>query len=142
MCSERLAPTIPESIYKDLVVLDSNWADSAAQVKSTPLEHDTILIIDAGAFWEDEKRGGVSGCYMCLHPFTHNFAVFDLQQTLTLGLDQGTSGACLAWIADCESDDWLACNLLGICLIHGCLTYKMSMRVHCVDPAHGWYSCC
>ena len=80
MCSEVLAPTIPEGIYKYFVVLDGHWADSAAQIKGTPFEHDTVLIVDTGAFWEDEKGGGVSCRNMGLHPFTHNLAVFDLQR--------------------------------------------------------------
>lgn len=80
VCSEGLAPAVPEGIHKDLVVLDGDWAHGAAQVKGSPLEHDTVLVIDAGALGEDEQGGGVRRCHMRLHPLTHNLAVLDLQQ--------------------------------------------------------------
>ena len=80
MCSEGLASTVPKSIYKYFVVLDGDWADSAAQIKGTPFEHHTVLVVDTGAFWENQERGGVSSRDMGLHPFAHNLTVFDLQQ--------------------------------------------------------------
>lgn len=80
MSSERLPPAVPESIYKDFVVLDGNWAHGAAQIKGSPLEHDAVLIVHTCAFWEDEKGCGVSSRHVGLHPFTNKLAVFDLQQ--------------------------------------------------------------
>lgn len=78
MCCEGLAPAVPEGIHKDFVVLDGNGAHSGIQVKSPPLEHDTILVVDTSAFWEDEERCCVYSCHMRLHPLSHNFAVLHL----------------------------------------------------------------
>ena len=76
--SEGLAPAVPESIHKNLVVLDGNRADSAAEVKGTPLEHDTILVVHTGALWEDEEGCGISSSHMGLHPLSHNLAILHL----------------------------------------------------------------
>ena len=75
---ERLAPAVPESVHKDLVVLDGNGADGRPQVKGAPLEHHTVLIVDAGAFWKDQQWGGVWRRYMSLHPFPNKLPVFHL----------------------------------------------------------------
>lgn len=78
MCCEGLSPAVPEGIHKILVVLDGNGAHSGIQVKSPPLEHDTILVVDASPFWEDEERCCVLSCHMRLHPLSNYFAVLHL----------------------------------------------------------------
>lgn len=78
MCCEGLSPAVPEGIHKNLVVLDGNGAHSGIQVKSPPLEHDTILVVDASPFWEDEERCCVLSCHMRLHPLSNYFAVLHL----------------------------------------------------------------
>lgn len=78
MICEGLAPAIPEGIHKDFVVLDGYRAHCGAQVKCPSLEHDTVLIVNARALWEDEQRCGVWRCYMRLHPFANNLSVFHL----------------------------------------------------------------
>lgn len=79
-----LAPAVPESVHKDLVILDSNGAHRGPKIKGTPLEHDAILIIHASALWEDEQRGGVGRRYVSLHPFSHNLPVFHLHERRSL----------------------------------------------------------
>ena len=83
MGSEGLPPAVPESVHKDLVVLDGDRADSAAQVKGAPLEHDTVFIVHACALREDEKGCGVSSGHMGLHPLSYNLAILHLQRTHT-----------------------------------------------------------
>ena len=51
---EGLALAVPEGVDKDLVVLDGDGADGGAQVERAALEHDAVLIVDAGALGEDE----------------------------------------------------------------------------------------
>jgi len=84
MCCEGLAPAVPEGIHKDLVVLDGNGANSGVQVKSPPLEHNTVLVVDASSFWEDEERCCVLSCHMRLHPLTNYFAVLHLYMQTSL----------------------------------------------------------
>ena len=76
---EGLAPAVPKRIHKYLVVLDGHRAYSAAQVEGAPLEHDTVLVVDAGAFREDEEWCSVCSRHMSLHPLPHQLAIFHLQ---------------------------------------------------------------
>ena len=79
MCCERLPSAVPEGIHKDLVVLDGNGADGSIKVKRASLEHDTVLIVHTGSFWEDQERRRVCSRHMSLHPFPNNFAVLHLR---------------------------------------------------------------
>lgn len=91
MSCEGLAPAVPKRVHKDLVVLDGDWADSAAQIKCAPLEHDTVLVVDTGALWEDEEGCGVCSGHMGLHSFPNKLAVLDLQhhnKVFTQGLTE------------------------------------------------------
>ena len=80
MGCEGLTPAVPECINEDLVVLDGDWAHSAAQIKGAPLEHDTVLVVYTGALWEDEEGGGVCSGHMRLHSLPNKLAVFHLQR--------------------------------------------------------------
>lgn len=79
MSCEGLTPAVPKRVYKDLIVLDGDGADCAAQIKCAPLEHDTVLVVDAGALWENEEGGGVCSGHMGLHSFPNKLAVLHLQ---------------------------------------------------------------
>ena len=50
-----------------LVVFDGYGTNLDAEVKGTLVKKDGVLVVDAGAFWEDEQRAGPRVGHMCLH---------------------------------------------------------------------------
>ena len=78
MRRERLALAVPKGVDEDLVVLDGDGADGGAQVKCAALEHDAVLVVDAGALGEDEEGGGVGGLDVLPHALGHHCPVLHL----------------------------------------------------------------
>ena len=78
MGCEGLPLAVPESIHEDLVVLDRYWADGRTQIKGTSLEHDTVLVVDTSAFWEDQQGCRVGSLDVLLHPLGYDEAIFHL----------------------------------------------------------------
>ena len=76
---EGLALGIPEGVHEDLVVLDGDGANRGAQVEGAALEHDAVLVVDAGALREDQQRRGVGCLHMRLHALRHDQPVLNLR---------------------------------------------------------------
>lgn len=79
MGGEGLSFAVPEGIYKYLVVFDGYWTYCRTQIKSSALEHDTVFVVDASAFWKDQQRSVVCSLNMLLHSLLNNPPILDLQ---------------------------------------------------------------
>ena len=135
--SEGLALAVPESINEDLIVLYSYGAHNCTQIKSSSLEHHTILIIDAGALRKDEKRGCVWSLDMLSHSLGYYSSVFDLHTTFSFYW-------WLNWYSDtCRSYKKSCFHFLPITCVFAnrvsCLSgYKPSSRLWKLQTNHIW----
>ena len=77
--SEGLALAVPEGVDEDLVVLDGDGADGGAQIECAALEHDAVLVVDAGALGEDEEGRGVGRLHVLPHALGHHRPILHLR---------------------------------------------------------------
>ena len=76
---EGLALGVPEGVDEDFVVLDGDRAHGGAKVKRPTLEHDTVLVVDAGALREYQQRRRVRRLHVRFHALRHYQPILHLR---------------------------------------------------------------